>query len=248
MPMPRRWWSGFAGRWWCVEFTLENAMELLLIRHGRKAGDAYLRPAQPVQGFLSEDAGLPQARALAEALRDVRVDVAFSSPFGRALQTAELALAGRGVPIQAREYLQEWEPTLAMRTGSAEQVAELMARDRERYAERTWKTELGEGCFEFYGRVIPPFLDDLAALGIHARMGGFMLDPGARELGVAVFAHGGSLAVLLAHLLGLPPFPLARFEFLETGVARLRFTGRRDIFHPVLVLPAPHATPASGWV
>lgn len=223
-------------------------MELLLIRHGRKAGDPYLRPEQPVQGCLSEDAGLPQARALAVALRGVRLDVAFSSPYGRALQTAELALSGRGVPIKVREYLHEWELSSAMRTGDAAQVEALMARDRERYVENIWKTEMGEGCFEFYGRVVPPFLEDLNVLGMHARMGGFVLDPEARDLGVAVFAHGGSLAVLLAHLLGLPPFPLARFEFMETGVARLRFTGRCGIVYPVLVLPAPHATPVSGWV
>ncbi len=223
-------------------------MELLLIRHGRKAGDPFARPAQPVHGCLSEDAGLPQARALSEALRGVRLDAAFSSPYGRALQTAEIALAGRALPIKVRDYLHEWEPSPAMRTGDAGQIEKLMARDRERCVENSWKTEMGEGCFEFYGRVVPPFLEDLGALGVHARMGGFVLDPGAVDLGVAVFAHGGSLAVLLAHLLGLPPFPVARFEFMETGVARLRFTGRCGIFYPVLVLPAPHGTPVSGWV
>ena len=81
MSTPQRWSGRFAGRWWCGDFTLEDAMELLLIRHGRKACDPYLCPAPPVKGCLSEDAGLPQARDLAAALRSARAPLT-ANPHG----------------------------------------------------------------------------------------------------------------------------------------------------------------------
>ncbi len=62
---------------------------ILLVRHGHSAGDPFTTPARPVHGYLAEPLGVQQAQATADALKKTRIDVAFSSPYGRALQTAE---------------------------------------------------------------------------------------------------------------------------------------------------------------
>lgn len=208
-------------------------MTLYLIRHGRMAGDPYIRPTPPVSGCLSAE-GVAQAESLGRALRGERIDAAFSSPYGRALQTAEIALAGRGVPITVVPGLEEWIPNPELRNAASTVFEEMQKRDRDRYAEETWKTEQGEGAFDVYARVVPALLGALAGHGWHHRMGGWAPDAGTADHGVAVFAHGGSLGVMLAFLLGVAPFPLARFGFELTGVAEITFIERRGLWYPAL--------------
>jgi broad specificity phosphatase PhoE len=217
-------------------------MTLLLIRHGEMQGDPYACPERPVEGCLSA-AGVAQARAAREALAGTPIDVAFSSPYGRALQTAEIVLEGRDAPLTVLDFLKEWLPNRALDSLPPQEYERIVALQDDLYVEETWCTELGEGCFDMYARICPPFMKVLDEHGIHQRLGGFVCDAGARELTVAVFAHGGSLSVLLTFILGLPPFPLSRFSFELTGVARVAFVERKGIFHPQLVLP-----PASSGV
>lgn len=218
-------------------------MNLLLIRHGRMAGDPYVCPERPVAGCLNPE-GVDQATALREALAATPVDAVLSSPYGRALQTAELAFAGRGIPITVVPGLEEWKPSPALRGATSTEFEAIQARDRERYAEETWKTEQGEGTFDVYARVVPAALGALATLGWRHRMGAWAPDPGTETSTVAIVAHGGSLSVLLAFLLGVAPFPVGRFGFALTGTASLSFVERRGLYYPVLNLPAP--TPAKG--
>jgi broad specificity phosphatase PhoE len=212
-------------------------MKLHLIRHGRMAGDPFVCPSRPVAGCLSPE-GIAQAEALGRALLGERLDAAFSSPYGRALQTAELALTGRDIPLTVVPGLEEWTPSPSFRNASSTVFEAMQERDRERFAEETWKTEQGEGTFDVYARVIPPLLGALAGFGWHHRLGGWVADAGTEACGVAVFAHGGSLNVMLAFLLGVVPFPVGRFGFALTGVATLAFVERRGLHYPVLDLPA----------
>ncbi len=212
-------------------------MRMTLIRHAEIAGDAFICPERPVKGCLSER-GLAQARATAGALADEHFDHALSSPFGRALETAEIVLGARGVPITIVHELHEWLPNRDLERGT--EYEEIKKQTDELYAEETWKTDLGEGCFEMYARVVPAFLAALARLGIHQRMGGYVPEEHARELSIAVFAHGGTLGVLLAFLLSVRPFPIGPFSFELTGVAGLNFHPRQGIYYPKLELAALH--------
>ena len=215
-------------------------MKLLLIRHGRMKGDPFCEPESPVTGCLSEE-GVAQAEALHTALTATPIDKAFVSPYGRAVETAERALAGRDIPIVRVPGLQEWTPSPAYRTATRTEAEALETRDRDRWAEETWKTELGEGTFDVYARVVPAFLSALAAVGWHTRMGGWVPDPGSEEKTFAFFAHGGSLGVLLSFLLGVRPFPIAPFSFAQTGAATLVFTERHGVYFPALEIFAPTA-------
>ncbi len=210
-------------------------VRLTLVRHGEAAGDPFATPGRPVHGFLSER-GLQQAEAARRALADVRFDVAFSSPYGRALQTAETVLRGRPVEIRVLPFLREWMPNPALEHAPKETVQEANRRASQAYAEESWKTDLGEGTFEMYARIVPPFLAELDRLGIHSRMGGFVVDEKARGLSIVVFAHGGTLNVLLSHLLGLRPFPVGAFAFELTGVASLQLAEKQGIGYPQLVI------------
>jgi broad specificity phosphatase PhoE len=181
-----------------------------------------------------------QAAATAAALKDERYDYAFSSPYGRALQTAEIVLAGRNLDIGIMSYLYEWMPNRELEKVPSTVFEEMQRQVGDAYAEETWKTEMGEGYFDMCARIIPPFLADLGKLGIHSRMGGYVPDDGSEELSIVVFAHGGSLGVLLNFLLGVRPFPVASFSFEHTGAAVIDFVERKGIYYPRLVNRAHH--------
>jgi broad specificity phosphatase PhoE len=215
-------------------------MKLTLVRHGEMTGDPFICPERPVQGCLTEKTGVLQAEATAYALKDVRFDIAFSSPMGRALQTAEIVLAGRDIEIKIIPSIHEWMPSEEVQKISSEEFEAIMKKQSEAYIEETWKTEAGEGTLEMQARIIPPFLKELGKLGIHSRMGGYVLDEHARDLSIVVFAHGGSLGVLMNFLLGVRSFPISSFSFEHTGVAVIEFTERRGIYYPQLVISALH--------
>ena len=214
-------------------------VRLTLIRHAESAGDPFATPQRPVKGFLSEPRGVAQARATAEALRGMRFDVAFSSPYGRALQTAEIVVGERKTEIKVLPFLREWMPNPALRDVPSTVFEDIQRQAEQAYAEETWKTELGEGCFDMYARIVPPFLAELAKLGLHSRMGGFVADEQARGLSIVVFAHGGSLNVLLSFLLGQRPFPVGAFAFDEAGVAFVELPERHGIGYPQLIVGVP---------
>ena len=213
-------------------------MKLLLIRHGKMKGDPFCEPPSPVTGCLSDE-GVSQAEALGRTLAAIPVDAAFSSPYGRAVETAERALAGRGLDIVRVPGLQEWTPSPAYRDATSTEASAMVERDARRWAEETWKTELGEGVFDVWARVVPALLGALATVGWHLCQGGWTCDPGTEGRTVAVFAHGGSLNAMLSFLLGVRPFPVGAFSFPYCGTATLAFTARRGIYFPALELPRP---------
>jgi broad specificity phosphatase PhoE len=94
-----------------------GAVELLLVRHGESEGnvaatDARLAGAEVIE-VPARDAdvnlsatGQEQAKALGAALariaEDLRPDAVVSSPYARALQTAEIAVETAGWPVKVR--------------------------------------------------------------------------------------------------------------------------------------------------
>jgi len=71
----------------------------ILVRHGESVFSArgLLNGDRSVPGGLTP-AGVEQARALAQRLRDVPIDLVVTSELERAIETADLATAGRGLP------------------------------------------------------------------------------------------------------------------------------------------------------
>ena len=83
-------------------------MRLLLVRHAESVGNHELR-LQGRAEFPLTDRGRRQADALAAALAEAPVRAVYSSPIRRALDTAEAIAARRGLTVEVRPALQEYD-------------------------------------------------------------------------------------------------------------------------------------------
>ncbi len=168
-----------------------------MARHGQTEWNA-VRRLQGASDVALSDLGRRQAEALGRATRGRRLAAAYSSPLRRAVETAEIALQGRDVPLTivpelAELGLGEWEGYM---------VDEIRARDGDPY--RRWTQAPldhpppgGETLLDVLARV-QSAVDRIGH--IHAGAGdGLGGDPGD----VLIVAHGGVISVYACHLLGL---------------------------------------------
>jgi len=215
-------------------------MQLYLIRHGQGEGDSHAHCKPPVDGFLTQ-LGRRQASACAASLKPHRFDAIYASPLGRAIQTAQPLATQNNLDIRIAPWLIEWRPATV--TGECDEASyeNILKAAASIRPERAWKTPAGEGTLEMAHRVIVGFLATLAQHGVHAGHGGFLLDEANDQQRIAMVAHGGSLARLLAFLIGVPLSPYPPIAFDLTGVAVVDFHRRVDVWYPTLTIPAPAA-------
>ena len=163
-------------------------MRLLLARHGESVWNAERRFQGSTDVALSAR-GRAQAEALGRGLRGYRVGAAYVSPFSRAVETAELALRGSGVPLTVVEELRE----LSLGTWEGCTVDEIRAQDGDPYV--AW-LRAPHDC-------PPPGGEPLPVVSVRVRAA---LDRIAathpRDDDVLVVAHGGVISVYACHLLG----------------------------------------------
>ena len=210
-------------------------MKLYLIRHGEMAGEPHTYHRPPVQGCLS-DLGCRQAQALGKAMADVALTAVYASPLGRAIQTAQAIAQPRDLPIGICDWLVEWRPATV--TGECPDPAqyEAMMKDAaELRPELCWKTKAGEGCLEMWGRIVPGFLHLMQQHGVEAGHGGYLMKEKDEQI-LALVAHGGSLGVLAAFLMGVPARPYSPFAFECTGVMEVAFIKRADVWYPAMLV------------
>src|SRR5471032_2762037 len=81
-------------------------MELICVRHGRTAWNAFRR-FQGQTDIPLDDEGLAQAQALAAHLRDEHFDLAVASDLVRARATAEVILGARELPLELSAQLRD---------------------------------------------------------------------------------------------------------------------------------------------
>src|SRR5690606_25273565 len=185
---------------------------LYLIRHGETDWNR-LGLFQGTTDVPLNAAGREQARALAEALRDVELDAAYSSPLSRALRTAEAAVEERGIEVRVLAELREicyglWQGRGSQPRGRCNPGLEW------RWREDPWSVRFpgGEALSEVRERAAA------AVRRIQTE------HPGERVL---VSGHGHLNRVLLIEALD---WPESRFWEIEQGNAcccRLEFDGGR---------------------
>jgi alpha-ribazole phosphatase/probable phosphoglycerate mutase len=163
-------------------------VRLLLARHGQTVWNADRRFQGATDVGLSE-AGRAQAAALGNAIRRYRPAAVYVSPLRRAVETAEIALAGAGVPLIAIDDLRE----LSLGEWEGCTVEEIRRRAGDPYA--AWiasphdcRPPGGEGLDAVRDRVLGA-VDAIAAR-----------HPDGED--VVVIAHGGIISVYACHLLG----------------------------------------------
>jgi alpha-ribazole phosphatase len=189
--------------------TWIEAGRLLLCRHGQTGFNASLR----FQGQMDEplsDLGRQQAKLLARRLAGEPVGAAYASDLERARETAELALAGRPVPLRLDERLREiafgrWEGmTFAEIKDKYPDDVAARERDRVHYA--------------------IPGGESLQQLGERVR--GFLEDVLPQHEGqhLLVIAHGGTVNAILSTLLNIPMTSWWRLRNHNANMSTLNFT------------------------
>jgi probable phosphoglycerate mutase len=162
-------------------------VRLLIARHGQTDWNLARRYQGQSDSHLTA-LGEAQARLLGERLAREPIDAAYASDLERAWRTAEIALAGRAIPIRRDPAWRElcygaWEGLTR---------AEIAARDPERYRRRT----------EDRLNVAPPGGETMRELSARVRAAVERLR--ARHAGerVLVITHSGPLHALICALEG----------------------------------------------
>lgn len=184
-------------------------MTLMLVRHGESEGNVQ----RVTQGWLDyplTEQGRRHAAAAAERLGVLEVAAVYSSDLSRASETAEIIAAAHGLPVERRADLRE--QCFGERQGLT------WARAVERWGRqlRVGSGHIpGEESFpDFRARVAREF-DLLAARH--------------REDAAIVVTHGGTVRMIVGHVLGLPPGAYPGFHVGNGSITEVATDG-----------PAPH--------
>lgn len=203
-------------------------VELLLVRHGEPDWDKKGAAGDP---GLTEF-GRRQAERAAAGLSKLSIHSLYCSPLQRARETAEAVAKVQDLTPQVLENLQEIQtPTLLRLTQS--EVDSYFAAAARRPLQDHWSGfPEGEPFKDFHARVTSAVDSALAAHGIRSRVSEEFVVWSAPSRGqtlrIAIVAHGGTNAVILTHLLGLPPVPWEWLRF-ETPLAAITTVALRGI-------------------
>jgi len=164
-------------------------MKLVIVRHGETDWNREGRYQGKMDIPLNE-VGLKQAHLLAEALSTKKIDLIFSSPLRRALDTAKAISFRTGTPLFVRDELREihfgeWEGLL---------VSEVKSRYPESFEE--WRRSPDNAIIPS-GETLRMVLDRVKPLLE------LLLNNYAKQT-VVIVGHGGINRVIICHLLGLP--------------------------------------------
>ena len=199
-------------------------MRIVFVRHGEPDYE---------HDCLTETGRL-QARAAAERLREEGIEEIFSSPFGRAAETAAETARVLSLPVRTLDFLHElfWgsvdgSPLFA--NGHPWDIADELSRQGWNLTRPDWR----EHPFFANNRVTAEA--DLVA----AKTDEWLLSLGYRRAGayyrceresgsqftVALFSHGGSSAAAMARILNLPfPYACGLFHLEFTGITVIRLS------------------------
>ena len=209
----------------------EALAHVILLRHGEPDWYPDARGAVDDAGLTPR--GHAQARCAAAALAKGRIDAIYVSPLLRAQETAAPLVATCGIPAVSVPAFAEI--SIAGTTG-------LSQRDVDRYFLEAMRRPLaehwagwpqGESFRDFHARVCGGLGEVLARHGMtSAREHEFTVwEQPARPETIVIVAHGGTNAVLLTHLLDVPPVPWEwiRFEseLAAYSVVQARPLGQR---------------------
>ena len=176
-------------------------MRIIFVRHGEPD---YARDCLT-------DEGQRQAEAAAERLAGEGITRIFSSPNGRAKQTAAATAKRLGLPVVVLDYMHEitWGGPDIPVGGHPWTLGDwLLERDNFDFFTQDWREHpyfKGNAATENCDRVTAKFDALLEGFGYYHEGRRFFCQ-GASDETIAVFSHGGSGACVLASLLSLP-FP-----------------------------------------
>ncbi len=200
-------------------------MRIVFVRHGEP---------DYTHDCLTETGRLQAGRA-AERLREEGIEEIWSSPLGRALETAEAAAGVLGLPVRRLDFMREvtWggrDDAPLFAGGHPWAAADEMARqgvelNRPDWRETPWfRTNRVTECVA----CIEAGIDEWLAGYGYLREGAFYRRELAeeRKRTVALFSHGGSSCAAMGHILNLPfPYAIAVLHLDFAGITVLRLDG-----------------------
>ena len=193
-------------------------MRIVFVRHGEPD---YARDC------LTE-AGRLQAAVAAERLAGEGISEIYTSPCGRASETALYTAARLGLPVTPLEYMREisWGGLQIPHNGHPWTLADRMLEDGFDFCGQDWQEHpffKGNVATEHCSEIAAEFDVFLAGHG-YRHEGRRFLCEGGTDKTVALFSHGGSGACVLAHLLNLPfPYVASVMPYDFTSVIILDF-------------------------
>ena len=197
-------------------------MRIVFVRHGEPD---YTHDCLTEQGKL-------QALAAAERLREEGIEEIFSSPLGRAAETAAATAELLKLPVKTLDYMRElhWgstDGTPLPSDGHPWDLADLLAGEGWDLTNPGWREHpyfRNNRVTENADMVARKTDEWLLSLG-YERNGAFYrcIRPDDRQKTVALFSHGGSSAAAMGHILNLPfPYACGLFHLEFTGITVIR--------------------------
>lgn len=180
-------------------------MKLILVRHGETAWNLERR----YQGQLDiplNSKGEWQARQAARALAGRSIDHLFSSDLRRARDTAQVIAGICKRPLTTDPRLRE----IGFGSWEGLSLEQIMERDGDAY--RRWRENpiahapTGGETLAVTQRRVLPLLEEIAGIGAQT---------------IVIVSHGGTLRILLTHLLQLPPQAFWQMKLDNAGLSLL---------------------------
>jgi probable phosphoglycerate mutase len=180
-----------------------NMTTLYLIRHGETDHNSSGR----MQGWLDvplNALGLRQAHLLAQRFRGKSIAAIYSSPLVRALATAQVVAQALGLAVVCDERLREYNMG-DWTNKTAEEIAQVTPNF---YSD------------DPHGPAIP---NGENAHDMHVRVAAFLEEAAQAHVNQSFMAvaHGGTLGMMVATLLGMPIVRRQPFSFGNTAIAKL---------------------------
>ena len=175
-------------------------MRIIFVRHGEPD---YERDCLTDEGRI-------QAAAAAERLSGEGISEIYSSPCGRAYETASFTARRLGIPVITLDYMHEisWGGDGIPLEGHPWSLGDRMQWEGFDYQTMDWKGHpyfCGNIAVDYYKKIavqIDGFLEEHGYIHENLR---FLCTSGSDKT-IAIFSHGGSGACVLSHILNLP-FP-----------------------------------------
>ena len=196
-------------------------MRIIFVRHGE--------PNYTLDCLTEE--GKAQAQRASERLAGEGISEIYSSPCGRARETAEYTARMLNLPVTVLEYMHEisWGGEDTPYDGHPWTLGDLMLQQGFDFYREDWRTHpyFAHNMALDYQKIISGEIDGfLREQGYIHEERRYLCQTG-EEKTIALFSHGGSGACALAHLLQLPfPYVCSAMPYDYTSLIILNFPVR----------------------
>ncbi len=203
-------------------------MKIVFVRHGHP---------DYINDCLTQ-LGHEQAAKAAERLRNEGITVIFSSPYGRAYETAQHTADVLSQSITKLDFMRE------IKWGSSD--GKEVYRDGHPWDTSLYAVSLGYSLMDEEWTKQPPFCNNtvfselervashadiwLESLGYRREGANYRVTGDNTDRTIALFSHGGSSSALLSHLLNIPFFYLCRAICPDfTSITVLSFSDEKGV-------------------